>query len=91
MTLSKTGILTGVLLFYAILSVMIGLYTQSTYIQIDDTSVNANTGAINFLPAIITGYAQLPTALNVILFGTLLTIVSWIVITSIIPTANGGS
>ena len=93
MTLSKTGVLVTILLFFVLLSTIVGLYKSSngeTYTEIDGTeiSVGENYG---FSKNIILGYAELPVALNVIIFGILGTTLLFIGVTSLVPTLNGGN
>lgn len=54
-------------------------------------STNYNNEQIGFLPAVVEGYKELPTTINVIIFGTLSAVIGWIVITTFIPTVNSGS
>jgi len=93
MTLSKTGVLFGILLFFTILSTFVGIYGQSVNEELEATG-ELEVDVINnrgFFSNIITGYADLPPAFNLILFGSLGTILLWIAVTSLIPTLDGGS
>jgi len=85
---SKTAIVLVVFAFFTILSTFIGLYEQSTYYTIQASSDDVNQGALNFLPAIIQGYKDLPVALNLIIFGSIAIMMTWLVIGSL-PTMNG--
>jgi hypothetical protein len=90
-TLSKTGILLIVIVFYAVLITLIG-YINSYYAQtINPDTADATTNTeLNFLGMIITGISELPVWINFILFGSLTIIVGWLIITSL-PLWNGGS
>lgn len=89
MVLSKTGVLAGIILFYSILSVFIGLFASEQQIYLNDDTVQAS-GSTSFLGNIVSGYKELPTALNLIIFGSLISILGWIAISSL-PTIDGGS
>ena len=89
MVLSKTGVLMGVILFYSILSVFIGMFASEQSIYLNDDTEPA-TGLTSFFGNIVSGYKELPNALNLVIFGSLLTIIGWIAISSL-PTVNGGS
>ena len=92
MTLSKTGVLTGLVLFFAIISIFVGMYESSNNTELSTTGeTNVNSGSVNFFNNIITGYTDLPPVFNLMFFGTLITIFLWVVITSVIPTLDGGS
>jgi len=91
MSVSKTGVVLFVMVFFFGLSAFIGAYEQATYYDIVDTGTDSvNAGGINFFPAIIQGYKDLPTAVNLIIFGSLGVMMTWLVISSL-PTASGGS
>lgn len=58
----------------------------------EETTVINERGLTN-LPIInnvVTGYKELPTAVNVVLFGSLIFIIGWIIVSSL-PTLNGGA
>jgi len=88
---SKTGVVLWVLVFFSVLSVFIGLYEQHTFYELEDTGKESvSAGTINFLPAVVQGYKDLPTAFNVVIFGSLGVMLSWLVVSSL-PTFSGGS
>lgn len=91
MTLSKTGFIYSVTLFYVILSVFMGFYGSLNDEITPNESVLTDNKLMSFLPNIIDGYNNIPTWLNVVLFGPLGIALLFVVITSLIPTANGGS
>ena len=89
MVLSKTGVLMGVILFYSILSVFIGMFATEQQVFLDGDT-QPSTGLTSFFGNIVTGYKELPNAINLVIFGSLLTIIGWIAVSSL-PTVNGGS
>lgn len=115
-SLTKTGILFVVIIFYSSLFVLIGYMnsymnvdtsvttnTQSEVNDASNTGLNSITGGTvadvsqvqttgfwDFIGNIITGIGDIPLAINIILFGSLVTILTWITVSSL-PTFNGGS
>jgi hypothetical protein len=94
-TLSKSAIVFIFIIFYAILTVFVGLI--SNYFGIVSGVTTASTtctwwgcDVLDVLGNIITGYAILPVWLNIILFGTMTITLTFIIVTSL-PTFNGGS
>lgn len=91
MVVSKTGVVLVVFAFFIITSTLIGLYTQDTYREVETTGqVDVNKATLNFFPAVIKGYKDLPQELNYIIFGVLGITLLWVVVSSL-PTFSGGS
>lgn len=123
-SLTKTGILLVVIVFYTILFVLIGYINSyfSTSINVEKTSLTftgsecdcgtitcseyrliygdesynnlcnsqqSQTGFFGFINNIISGITSLPWWLNTIIFGSLVAIIAWILLSSL-PTFNGG-
>ena len=91
MSVSKTGVVLWVLVFFTVLSIVIGAYEQITYEEITVTGEVDKDAKINFFPAIIEGYKELPIFLNTIIFGILSSLVLWVVLSTFFPTGSGGS
>lgn len=89
-SLTKTGILFVVIIFYVVIITFIG-YINAYFNY--DTAINQdnvnNSGFFSFLGLVITGIVGLPVWINTILFGSLTLILSWIILSSL-PTFNGG-
>ena len=91
-SLTKTGILLTLLVFYAVLFVLIGFSHGSTQIiEHDGISKYSVLGfsTFGFLGDIFSGISELPWWINSIIFTPLVIIIAWIVVSSL-PTFNGG-
>jgi len=89
MSSEKAIIIFFIVVFFFTLSTFIGLYEQYTFYDIENSGENEITaGAISFLPAVVQGYKDLPIAINLIIFGSLGIMLTWLVIGSL-PTMNG--
>ena len=92
---NKSELVLFLILFYVILSVIIGFISNSVNSNLadvssdfDSTSQNIDKGVFTFSD-IITGYTSLPFWANLIIFGTFITLLTWIIVSSL-PTINGG-
>lgn len=91
MSVSKTGVVLFIVLFFITLSTLVGAYEKWSNTQLNPTGEkDVNIGGDSFIHNVVNGYAELPTALNVIIFSTLGVLIAWVVFSSL-PTINGGS
>lgn len=91
MSVSKTGVILFMLVFFFGLSSLIGLFEQATYYDIEETDASIiERGKPDFFPAIISGYKELPSSLNILIFGSLGITTAWVFF-STLPTFSGGS
>lgn len=91
MSVSKTGVILFVILFFTMLSTFIGLYEGWSDEQIAVTGESeVSLGGDSFFKNVIQGYASLPASLNAIIFGTLGLLIVWLIYSSL-PTIDGGS
>jgi hypothetical protein len=92
-SLTKTGILITLLMFYAVLFVLIGLSYSNTNIvqnqQISGYSV-LGSSAFGFFGKIFSGVSVLPWWVNSIIFTPLIIGIVWIIVSSL-PSFNGGA
>lgn len=89
-SLTKTGILIVIITFYAVLYIFTG-YASAYFnsdITLEETDVN-NTNFFDFIGFVISGITEIPIWLNSIIFGSLILIITWILVSSL-PTFNGG-
>lgn len=89
--LSKTGILFVVIIFYAVTITFIGYINgyYNTSIVAEQVPMSDRT-ELSFFQMVIDGISDLPIWINFILFGSLVIIIGWIVVSSL-PLWNGGS
>jgi uncharacterized membrane protein YhdT len=89
-SLTKTGILFTVLVFYGVLFIIIGFYYGDTgrVSQISSTTAGGGT-FFSFIGQIISGIVGLPWWVNSIIFTPLIIMIGWIIVSSL-PTLNGG-
>ena len=115
MSLTKTGVLLSVIVFYALIFVGLSFYgstldnyglieddativdTENPYANIitEDDIDSGTAKTINKFPAfkdvsIVKAIVDLPGWLNAIIFTPLFVILLWVILTSFIPTLNGG-
>lgn len=97
---TKTELIIFLVFFYTILGVFAGLINSSVAQDITyetDSSLSLKTFSLleksndnKFsLSNVISGFSELGTAFNVAFFGSFITIIGWIIISSL-PTFNGG-
>jgi len=84
---SKTGIVLGFSVFYAIIITLLGFY-GGTFDNSNNTVQNGTGLASTW--NIVAGIETIPTWMNVVLFGSMLIAITWL-ITSSLPTLSGGS
>jgi len=89
MASEKAIIVFFLVVFFFTLSVFIGMWEQATYETIETTGEDSiSGGSLNFLPAVVQGYKDLPVAINLIIFGSLGILITWLIFGSL-PTMNG--
>ena len=93
--MSKALLFFFIIMFYAILTVFMGFYgsmiidTEAYYnITVYDTG---NKVGLPLIDNVVTGLNGVPSWVNIILFIPLLTLLLYILITSFVPTLDGGS
>ena len=84
---SKTGIVLGFSIFYAIIIVLLGFYGGTFG---DSGSTETTESGIGFSWNLIEGISLLPLWINTVLFGSLIIVATWLIISSL-PTLSGGA
>lgn len=110
MSLTKTGVLLTLLVFYAFITIGLNFYgasiqdnpnietnTPINLLTDNETIGDAASNLIKKTPVvrekfnIIVAIGNIPFWINAIIFAPLFVIIAWILVTSFIPTINGGS